>query len=980
MKVRCVAQPEWGIGHVVELLSAHARVLFPSAPTPILLATRDGAVLPVELPVGARVRLDDGTTGVVAEALPKRRYQVTLADGALREVSEDEVRAQPQEADFAAALCNLEIADARAFLIRRRCLELDDERRGDALGALFASRLWVKPHQLGVVQRLLTSTAPRFILADEVGLGKTIEAGMTFTALRLAGLARRVLVVVPAHLLTQWLVELSQKFHHLFTLLDSERLAQVREDGDDPWSSFELVVTSAEALLDAEEEWQAASSPSAYWDLVIIDEVHSLKHPQRRRAAEALARNCWGLLLLTATPLKLDYEEYRELLVLIDPLTAPSVAELAARVARQEELAKVVRTLLEGGGEAKALAKLTSWFPDDPVLARRPPKDELLDYLAETYSLSAQLIRNRRAHVGGFEPRHLQVHAVPLTEDALALYEEVRSALASQPAALRALDASPEALAASTSEPNARRGAEVLFQAKVQALVAFLRAQHREKVLVFAETPETLFALEAALRHHRLRVLSYHERLGLIERERCVARFQDPEGPMVLLSTELGGEGRNFQFACHLVCFDLPWSPAAVEQRIGRLDRLGQTRPVHIHVFETPGTVSALVLELYRDAIGVFGEPIGGLDALLETVAPRLAELASGSAENQSAYRTELRRSVEEARRRIQESLDPLLDRRSFDRDGVERLLARAQTRAGLPVDDDTDLETGLLLVARDLDERLESVLTDVASRLGIRVDSDEEVEAFQTAFHFGHALNIEALPGIDISREHTLLGTFWRDTAVATESLEYFATGHPLVEALFAFVRDGPFGRNGARVVKGPIRTRGLECLFHLVLPEGKDTELGARVASRQAGRYLGESLLRIVVADEAAGPAAAAREVAEFLREEDGRALNGTELAARFPAFRAFAERGLAAAQKLAEEELAQRRRNALARIAEETARATERTERSLAYQGAPEAARAAAQAALAAHRDKLEQVLAASFVELDSVAGFILESGTG
>src|SRR4029077_410845 len=113
------------------------------------------------------------------------------------------------------------VGDSTHFLLRRGALQLDDERRCDALGALLASRVMVKPHQVGVVQRVLSARRPRFVLADEVGLGKTIEAGMVFSALRRSGLARRVLVVAPSHLTVQWLVELFHKFNQLFTLLDA---------------------------------------------------------------------------------------------------------------------------------------------------------------------------------------------------------------------------------------------------------------------------------------------------------------------------------------------------------------------------------------------------------------------------------------------------------------------------------------------------------------------------------------------------------------------------------------------------------------------------------------------------------------------------------------------------------------------------------------------------------------------------------------
>jgi ATP-dependent helicase HepA len=189
---------------------------------------------------------------------------------------ESEVRAVPPAADLLTSLREGRVADARAFLLRRQALVLDEERRNDALGALLASRVMVKPHQIGVVQRVLSARRPRFILADEVGLGKTIEAGMVFSALRLSGLAPRVLVVAPSHLTVQWLAELFHKFHQLFTLMDGDRWAASRKEQPDvsPWARFHRVVTSLE-LLRTPEQAEAAAAPG--WDLVIVDEAHHLR-------------------------------------------------------------------------------------------------------------------------------------------------------------------------------------------------------------------------------------------------------------------------------------------------------------------------------------------------------------------------------------------------------------------------------------------------------------------------------------------------------------------------------------------------------------------------------------------------------------------------------------------------------------------------------------------------------------------------------
>src|SRR5262249_2680816 len=197
------------------------------------------------------------------------------------------------------------------------------------------------------------------------------------------------------------------------------------------------------------------------------------------------------------------------------------------------------------------------------------------------------------------------------------------------------------------------------------------------KILVFTEARATLEMLVEELRKEGIEALSYHGDLPLIDRDRQVARFRDPDGPKILVSTEVGGEGRNFQFAHHLVNYDLPWSPAAVEQRIGRLDRIGQTHPVEIHVFEPRGTFSAELANLLADAVGVFGETIGGLDAVLEEVEPRLTELALATPDDRAAYANELKRRVFGARPGLRLAYGSLLGLGQFGRRGMGEVVAR---------------------------------------------------------------------------------------------------------------------------------------------------------------------------------------------------------------------------------------------------------------------------------------------------------------
>ena len=371
-----------------------------------------------------------------------------------------------------------------------------------------------------------------------------------------------------------------------------------------------------------------------------------------------------------------------------------------------------------------------------------------------------------------------------------------------------------------------------------------------EKVLVFGHDVAALRELQGGIAVAGREALLYDDAPSIEARDRLVARFRDPEGPSILLSGESGGEGRNFQFAHHLVCADLPESPLVLEQRIGRLDRLGQTRPVEIHLVVEEGE-EAFLADLYEKEIGIFDEPVGGLDAVLASLPDELAALGrKRSARTRAAFRKDLAARVAAARKAQHEG-DPLLDIRSASLPELARLVRAAFERLGEDVPDGIDaagpeaaseaISEALVTLSRWLEEELEDVAVEVGRRVGMEVDTDQNVHPFEAAFTIGAGMKIEALPGMEMPEEPvTFLGSFWRETAVARDELQWLATGHRLVEALVGIVRDGDAGRSATLKREWAPRRGGLYVRFLPALATSADVAPGARVASRQASRYL--------------------------------------------------------------------------------------------------------------------------------------------
>ena len=477
-----------------------------------------------------------------------------------------------------------------------------------------------------------------------------------------------------------------------------------------------------------------------------------------------------------------------------------------------------------------------------------------------------------------------------------------------------------------------------------------------------------------------------------------MARFRDPDGPRVLLCTELGGEGRNFQHCHVLVNYDLAWSPAAIEQRIGRIDRIGQSREVRIYAFRPEGTLAARVLDVLDGGVGVFTEPVGGLDAVLEKVEGELAALgarapaakaASTANANQSEealWKEEQRglfERVQAARREVSRAHDPLLDRRSCDVQAVRELAERGARRVGLSLPQRARgakgaatsplEEAGALLgqVAAQLERRLEAVTIEVARRVGLEVDIEVDVLPGEVSFHVGPELKVDALAGFDLSQDRVVLGSFRREISVAHEEHESFATGHPLVEALFGWVRDGELGR--ASVYRAHVPgTAGvaLDARWIVALPEPADLAQGAKVPSRRAARYLDEPLVRVLARLDGRGGVSIDEGLGAQLDSAEAEAVLAPDGGPPAP-FVAAVEAGLSAATSEAQKRLIRLLARARERVSHDRSAAQQRLSRFLAQSRVAAAERDQLLESEGRLYDQVEAALGGARLELDQVA---------
>ena len=524
----------------------------------------------------------------------------------------------------------------------------------DALLAPVESKVIPLPHQLHALSRAMSGDKMRFLLADEVGLGKTIEAGLIMRELKLRGLVERILVVAPAGLVTQWVAEMRTHFTEEFQLVVPGEMSSLRrlhgvDEGDNLWRRWNQVVCPMDSVkpMERRKGWsfrqvQAYNRDrfvdmlAAGWDLVVIDEAHrmggSSEQVARYKLGEALSEASPYLLLLSATPHQGKTDGFRRLMAFLDKNEfigedALNREKVAPYVIRTEK-----RVAIDADGSPLFKPRFTQLHSidwGDSHAEQQALYDAVTEYVREGYNqamaekntavgflmiLMQRLVTSSTRAIRVAMERRLEVLALP--KEQLGLFPEDIGAewaeLDSQEQLEEVLKTRLKAMS------NERQEVELLLSAarrceargpdiKAKGLLEKIQELQREendpdlKVLIFTEFVPTQEMLAEFLEARGYPTVCLNGSLGMDERQDVQRAFR--EKAQILISTDAGGEGLNLQF-CHVVVnFDLPWNPMKLEQRIGRVDRIGQDKVVRAINFALDGTVELRVREVLEEKL-----------------------------------------------------------------------------------------------------------------------------------------------------------------------------------------------------------------------------------------------------------------------------------------------------------------------------------------------------------------------------------------
>jgi len=758
------SEPELGLGLVLELMANRVAILFLACNERRMYARDNAPLTRVRFLVGDSVETDDGFAGSVTHVSEQAgilSYQLLNAAGEKVWIEEMMLSHHLQFNKPQDRLFMGQAEAGRCFSLRYATWQHLFRLQKSEVAGLLGARASLIPHQLYIAYEVAKRDYVRVMLADEVGLGKTIEAGLILQNRLHLGLSSRVLIVVPESLLYQWLVEMLRRFNLRFSLLDEERCEAIEEDN--PFLSEQLVLCGVNFFEQSEQRREQALL--AGWDIVVIDEAHHLLWDKNvpsvgYQFAERLSLAVSGLILLTATPEQLGKESHFAQLRLLD---ADRFHDFDAFVVEEEQFApiaalasKVVTGLILDENNKRLLAQLIDEDLSARYLQQEPEnfatvRQLVLDQLVDRHGTGRVLFRNSRHTVQGFPER--KFYAYPLAS---------------------------------------LEGDE---QAYLQWLVAKIKALAGKQILLICQQAETVCRLHKSLRDQfAINAAMFHERMSIIERDRAAAYFSDADAQVsILLCSEIGSEGRNFQFVHHLILLDLPENPDLLQQRIGRLDRIGQKHVIQIHIPYIEGSQQHSLCRWYAEGLRLFQANSNAASEVYRLQHEQVKQVClSDQQHGLDDLVNSARQLILQVEAEMHQSRDLLLELNSCRYDEAEKLMASIHSLSQPQV--------------------LWRYMEKVFDYFGVDTEYHSPGCAILQA---GQMQRVRQFPYVP---EDGVTVTVARDIALVREDMQYLTWEHPMVVAAMDLVLSGNVGNAALSVVRHDQLSEGrylLECLF---------------------------------------------------------------------------------------------------------------------------------------------------------------------
>jgi len=772
-------ETELGLGVLIDVDERSISILFPKSDETRVYARNNAPLSRIVFNAGDELQDQEGATWAVESVEDRNgvlRYNVTrtLEDGAAerKALNETRIGANIQLSKPLDRLLASQVDYKEWYDLRIEAMLMQANMKASPLRGLVGSRVGLIPHQLYIAHEVGKRFAPRVLLADEVGLGKTIEAGLIIHQQLKTGRSERILVLVPDSLQYQWMIEMRRRFNLEFSLFDLTRTASMKEHDPDlnPFLTEQRIIASVDLMIDHDDLREQAIE--AGFDLLVVDEAHHLMWSEeeggndRYDLVEELAQQTAGVLLLIATPEQLGVESHFARLRLLDSSRFNSLDRFLDEEAQYQQTAKIAEVLMSDmpleAAHLDAVEVLLGQRIEDTAEQRFRAIHEILD----RHGTGRILFRNTREAIQGFPGRDCQPAALPAPEN-WSKDGKLREQMWPEEAQLD--------------------GAWMEHDPRVMWLMEKLRTDLKHnKVLLIARSGPVVEALENVLRLHAgIRTAMFHEGMSLLERDQAAAYFaEDSYGAQILLCSEIGSEGRNFQFASDLVLFDLPANPDVLEQRIGRLDRIGQENRIQIHVPYLVGTAQERMFRWYNEALNIFCNISPTAQTLQENFIVNLKDCLLAD---------------------MGQQFEDLLEEVSVQREALETELQAGRDRL-------LEYNSCRPIVAQEIVQALESYDDNTTLPMFMKrfmastnIDFDEQSNG-TVIIKPTDQMQVQGLT-LD---EEGMTATFYRDQAQLREDAQYLTLEHPFTESVMEMINTQGFGSTNVAVLKSAALPQG--------------------------------------------------------------------------------------------------------------------------------------------------------------------------
>ncbi|MBN1968351.1 MAG: RNA polymerase-associated protein RapA [Candidatus Delongbacteria bacterium] len=807
-----LTEPELGLGIILNTSNNSVDVLFPAASSTRKYNIESAPLRRVIFEVGKKIRTNDNREDIVIEIMENDgvlTYKCKNNSIHESEIADNLSNSEPMKKVEAGTFDNNE-----NYKLRVESILLKEKIYQNQSFGYLSGKIELMPHQLYIADKVTSLPQPRALLSDDTGLGKTIEACLIIQKLILTKEIGRVLIIVPDQLVFQWLIELVQKFNLRFKVFDIEYIKAENNLTEPELSKVKINPFSHDQLYITEMNFLTSDKIitdfvlEGDWDLVVIDEIHNLHHKSKEYSLiRELSKLSYGMLLLTATPEKSSYEDHFFNLHLIDPEKYSNLEEFKKLENNYIKISTLIDKIYSkeivsiSNDEFEVLKSVSgkkSKREIETILSDSSKYEKLIDNIVDIYGSGRTIFRNMKDRVNIHSKKNIEYFQFDPNDFEKSLLKKEFNSL--------------------FKNIEVKADERFIDFAKVKWLKDFLSNHHKEKFLLICNSISKVKLLHRFLGEiFDVEPLMFHEEIDPVIRDKQVYSFMTNSDIKLLISSELGSEGRNFQFINNLILFDLPLNPELLQQRIGRIDRIGQIHKIKIFIPYYKNSHEEILLKWYNEGLNYFDYYIHGTAEIYSTLSTELIELITKFDETKlEIFLIKTKRIKDEISKKIRDGRDKLIEINSFNEKAVKKLLTNIKHS----------------LVDKDFEEYILKLL-------------DYYHFFYEETDKHNYSIDLNLIPDNDFPlpmvKDETLILSFSREKSLYSPYTEYITPEHFMVrDSLDLFLSSDSGNATIVEWKKSKMSNLVIELFFILETPVSRNLNVN---------KYLPFKPIRIVM-----------------------------------------------------------------------------------------------------------------------------------